>query len=99
MSGGTFNYKQYAITEIIDKLEEVLDEQGKPNPDYGRYDWETELLRCDSENVQMVIKEAIHTLKRANIFVKCIDWYLAGDNGEDSFFKSLVQELEELENI
>ena len=27
MSGGTFDYKQYAIIEIIEKLERVLEEQ------------------------------------------------------------------------
>jgi len=99
MSGGTFDYKQYAITEIIEKLEQVLEEQGKPNPDYGRYDWEPELLRNDSENVQMVIREGIHALKKAQIFAQRIDWYLAGDDGEESLFKRLAEELEQLENL
>jgi len=99
MSGGTFDYKQYAITEIIEKLEQVLEEQGKPNPDYGRYSWEPKLLRDDSENVQMIIREAIHALKRAHIFAQRIDWYLAGDDGEESLFKRLAEELEQLENL
>jgi len=99
MSGGTFDYKQYAIIEIIEKLEQVLEEQGKPNPDYGRYDWEPELLRNDSENVQMVIREGIHALKKAQIFAQRIDWYLAGDDGEESLFKIHAEELEQLENL
>jgi hypothetical protein len=99
MSGGTFNYKQYAIKEIIEELERVLEEEGKPNPNYGRYVWEAELLRNDSENVQMIIREGIHALKRAHIFAQRIDWYLAGDDGEESLFKRLAEELGELENL
>ena len=99
MSGGTFDYKQYAITEIIEELEQVLEEEGKPNPDYDRHTWEPEFLRDDSENVQMIIREGIHALKRAQIFADRIDWYLAGDDGEEQFFKRLTEELGKLENL
>ena len=64
--------------EIIEKLEQVLEEQD------------------DSENVQMIIREAIHALKRAHIFAHRIDWYLAGDDGEESLYKRLAEELEQL---
>jgi hypothetical protein len=81
MSGGTFDYKQYAIIEIIEKLEQVLEEQD------------------DSENVQMIIREAIHALKRAHIFAQRIDWYLAADYEAESLYKRLAEDLAELENL
>jgi len=81
MSGGTFDYKQYAIIEIIEKLEQVLEEQN------------------DSENVQMIIQEGIHSLKRAHIFAQRIDWYLAGDDSEEFLFMKLAEELAELRKV
>lgn len=99
MSGGTFDYKQRAITEIVENLEQILEDQGKLNPEYGRYDWEPMLSKVYSDNVQIVIREGIHALKRAYIFAQRIDWYLAGDDGEESLFKRLAEELGELENL
>ena len=81
MSGGTFDYKQYAIIEIIEKLEQVLEEQD------------------DSENVQMIIREAIHALKRAHIFAHRIDWYLAADYEAESLYKRLAEDLAELGGV
>lgn len=77
MSGGTFDYKEFAITEIIEKLEEVLEEQENDH----------------SENVQMIIQEGIRSLKRAHIFAQRIDWYLAGDDSEEFLFMKLAEEL------
>ncbi len=39
MSGGHFNYKQYAIREIIDSIENELERQGQvvPKDKYNRY--------------------------------------------------------------
>jgi hypothetical protein len=97
MSGGAFNYAQHSIRDIIDKLEQIIEQQNQPNPDYGKDSWEPEFLRKDPEEVQMIIAEGMHALKRAYIFAQRIDWYLSGDDGEESLYRRLHEELNELE--
>jgi len=98
MSGGAYNYAQHSILDIIDKLEIVLEQQNQPNPDYGKDIWEPEFLAEDPEEVLIIIKEGIHALKRAYIFAQRIDWYLSGDDGKESLYRRLLEELNELEN-
>jgi hypothetical protein len=97
MSGGAFNYAQHSIRDIIDKLDRVMEQQNQLNPDYGKDIWEPEFLREDSLEVQLIIAEGIHALKRAYIFAQRIDWYLSGDDGEESLYRRLLEELNELE--
>jgi hypothetical protein len=78
MSGGTFDYKQHHIKEIIEEIEERMTD---PYPD----------------NVKLVLSEGVNALKRAYIFAKRIDWFLAGDDGEKDFYRKLFIEIAELE--
>ena len=80
MSGGMFEYDQYRINDMIDKIEKEMQ-----NPcDYVE-DKELFILTC---------KEAIKSLKIAFVFAHRIDWFLSGDDGEDSFYKRLREDLE-----
>lgn len=97
MSGGAYNYAQHSILDIIDKLEIVLEQQNQPNPDYGKDIFEPEFLREDPEKVQMIIREGIHSLKKAYVFAQRIDWYLSGDDGEESLYSRLSEELVKIE--
>ena len=42
-------------------------------------------------------RKAIHTLRQAAVYVQRIDWFLSGDDGEESFHKRLKEELSKLE--
>lgn len=64
MSGGTFDYKQHHIRDIIEEIEERMTE---PYP----------------ENVKFILSEGLHALKRAYIFARRIDWFLAGGGVEN----------------
>lgn len=105
MSGGAFNYKQFQIQEIIDGIEREIEKQGKPKDKY-------ELFGCDeyyqkypeekfyptySEEIQDKMKEGIRFLKIAQIYAHRIDWFLSGDDGEESFLKRLDDDLKEIE--
>ena len=101
MSGGTFDYKQYQIQDIRESIERELNTQGKDRPKselwsddeyYKKYPEELKYptLRKDIEEK---FKEAVKILKQAEIYVKRIDWYLSGDDSEDSFIKRLEKEL------
>ena len=80
MSGGMFEYDQYRINDMIDKIEKEMQ-----NPSDYVEDKELFIITC---------KEAIKSLKIAFVFANRIDWFLSGDDGEDSFYKRLREDLE-----
>jgi hypothetical protein len=101
MSGGRFNYNQYRITEIADSIEQTLNRQGKEIPTDKRwYDKEYYLKYPEDkfyqtypEKVQEKMQEAIKQLRIAAIYAQRVDWFLSGDDGEESFLERLDEEL------
>lgn len=89
MSGGRFDYLQYRFTEIVDVIEqEIIDNNAEPRPK----DWfEPNNFR---EETIAEFKKGIEYIKKAQIYVQRIDWLLSGDDGEESFLKSLKEELQ-----
>jgi hypothetical protein len=43
---------------------------------------------------QKIMKDAINYLKTAYIYAQRIDWFLSGDDGEESLIKRLKDELD-----
>ncbi len=72
MSGGTFNYNQYILTEIAEELEECI--QKKDNP--GSPDYSSSTLR--------LFKETAQELRELKDRIDAIDKVIAGDTSEDS---------------
>jgi len=106
MSGGAFEYSQYRIRDIHEKIQFELDRQGKEKPKeelwmqsefYEKYP-EEKFEHTYREDVQQIFKEGIEILKKAEIYAQRIDWYLSGDDGEDSLVSRLKEELQSLEN-
>ena len=106
MSGGYFDYKQYHIDDMVDSIERELNYQGKEKPKdelyhdkeyYLKYP-EEKLYPSYPEEVQEKLKEAIRALKIAAIYVRRVDWFLSGDDGEENFIKRLEKELNDLNN-
>lgn len=48
------------------------------------------------EEVQKIFRDGIEILKKAEIYAHRIDWYLSGDDGEDSLIKRLKEDLEKI---
>lgn len=101
MSGGFFEYKQYHIEEIADSIERVITRQGKEKHEddlswgeefYNKYPEERYYLTY-SDVVNEKMKEAVKQLRIASIYVKRIDWFLSGDDAEDSFIERLENDL------
>jgi len=91
MSGGTFDYVQSRIPEISENIQEELDNQGKiydEDPPFGDGKHPSY-----SEDVQKIFKDGIDVLKKAYIYAQRIDWFLAGDDGEDNLKLRLKEEL------
>lgn len=103
MSGGRFDYDQFRIKSIAEQIEEHLDDMGKEKYDvdflethafYEKYP-EERYNRIESEEVQEKMREAIKALKVAYIYAQRVDWYLSGDDGEESFLSRLEQQLKD----
>lgn len=85
MSGGYFEYQQYHIQDIIEKLEETK-VKIEHDEEYHQYDKKKELLQ--------EISNGIDYLSLAQIYTQRLDWLFSGDDGEDSFFERLEEELD-----
>ena len=105
MSGGRFYYNQYKIREIREDIQQELDKQGKEKSkeDLRYYDKEyfekypeERFEHVYREDVQQIFKEGIEILKKAEIYAQRIDWYLSGDDGEDSLVSRLKSDLDAL---
>ena len=92
MSGGHFDYKQHHIDDIICEMETVIRNNNKENDSldyFGEYDVNYKL----SPEVIAEINKAIVFLKLANIYTHRIDYLLSGDDGEESFFERIEEDL------
>jgi len=104
MSGGHFEYKQRQIDLIVDGIEEHLELMGKERWDVntlGRREFYSEYPEertypFESEKVQERMVQAIRALKIAKVYAQRVDWYLSGDDGEESFLERLDKELDNL---
>lgn len=104
MSGGAFEYKQYHIREIHETIQSELERMGKPKTKenllsdreyYKKYPEELN-WPIESDEVVNAYKTAIELLKKAEVYAQRIDWYMSGDDGEESFLRRLKEDLEKL---
>jgi hypothetical protein len=106
MSGGHFDYAQYRIDDIASQLERELERSGTEIPIKERWNYDAEYYEkypdekfyptYDGE-IGERFKEAIQVLKKAAIYAQRIDWYLSGDDGDESFLRRLKDELSKLD--
>lgn len=93
MSGGHFRYEQSFIGSIADKIEDMIFHNGSQELDeWGyrkHYDWPPEII----EQFQIAVRK----LREAYVYAQRIDWLVSGDDGEDSFFCRLKEDLAKIE--
>ena len=88
MSGGYFEYQQYHIQDIVGKLEETK-VKIENDEEFYQYDRKEELIQ--------EISNGLDYLNLAEIYTQRLDWLFSGDDGEDSFFERLEEEVEKYE--
>jgi hypothetical protein len=89
MSGGTFSHMQHNIRDIYETIELHIEKQGKETEWGGKnFIFEPEVLKH--------LQDAIECLKKAYVYAHRVDWFLAGDDGEESFIERLKSDLSKL---
>jgi hypothetical protein len=104
MSGGFFNINKYQLEDMVDQIEQELERQGKPKDkedlwlidDYYKQHPQELFYETYPQEVQDIFKEAINALKIAGIYAQRVDWFLSGDDGEESLVSRLAADLKKL---
>lgn len=103
MSGGTFNYKQYVLDEIICTIENAIEENGKPIPyeqlDYfdrqtlskKEYEANPRLRHEYSQEVLNRFRHGLEIVKSAAVFIDNLDYFMACDIGEETFLRRTME--------
>jgi len=91
MSGGYFDYNQFRIAEIADKIDRLIRTNKLTRPDgFG----ET-FSRGYSEETIREFKAALRVLRYAAVYAQRIDYLVSCADGENSFHKQLKEDLDE----
>jgi hypothetical protein len=108
MSGGAFEYNQYKIGYIADEIEQYIRNNGKEktkqelkDEGWRDSDWyekypEDKFHYKHPEEVIEAFKKAVDALRIAQIYAHRIDWFMSGDDGEESFIERLKEDLDKL---
>jgi len=107
MSGGAFEYNQYKIGYIADQIQQEIERSGREKtPEEIKEEWrndewyerypEDRFHTKYSDEVIEKMEEAVKVLKIAQVYAQRVDWFLSGDDGEESFLSRLDEDLEKL---
>jgi repressor of nif and glnA expression len=89
MSGGHFQYNQYKLQMIAEKIEELIEK----NNCNDKNQWGDVIGNHYSRETMREFDKAVSLLKQAYVYTQRIDWLVSGDDGEDSFHRRLADEL------
>ncbi len=95
MSGGHFDYAQYVIEDIASSIDNLI----KTNTSKELDSFGQEMGRNYPADIITKFDEARKTLRLAASMAQRVDWLVSGDDGEDSFKKRWMDEVEPLRKI
>ena len=107
MSGGHFEYWQYHIDRIAEDVKDVIvkNHVEVPSDEHDSWDydengnvepWAKYYYDFTPETIER-FKEGYRKLKEAYIYAQRIDWFLSGDDSEETFHKRLKEDLKILD--
>ena len=91
MSGGTFDYIQFRLTEVVERIKDLIKHNDEMVEGFVPYHFEQKTLD--------EFETAIYKIKEAQVYMQRIDWLCAGDDGEETFHERLKEELDEIQLI
>ena len=92
MSGGTFEYKQYHIEQLIEDMELLLKRVDKEPIDSFECDSLKNYID-DKDSFKKIVEKNIDLLKKSYIYTKRLDWFISGDDGEETFYERLEEDF------
>lgn len=95
MSGGSFGYKQHHILDLIEQMDEILTRVEKEPSN----EFECNSLKNyidDIDSFKSVVITNIQHLKMAHLYTQRLDWFVSGDDGEESFYERIQEDIESL---
>ena len=107
MSGGTWSYMQYRLDEVLEGIRHELsiadakytEDEIKSDP----YSFQfiepgdpKSVIGGDKEVVE-IFKQALEVVAKAQVYIQRCDWFLAGDDGNESLKERLNEELSEID--
>lgn len=95
MSGGAFEHKQFHIEQLIEDMEILLKRVDKEPIDSFECDSLKNYID-DKETFKKIILKNINCLKEAYVYTQRIDWFISRDDGEDSFYERLKEDMDKL---
>lgn len=84
MSGGHFDYKQFAMKDIAEQIQEIISHNDEDWTDSDG--WCQEAYKYPPQIIEKFV-EAERAVHRAAAMVHRIDWLLSGDDSEETFLK------------
>jgi hypothetical protein len=105
MSGGSFNYEQRRITDIVSNIKNIIEKNGKEkniheikDEDWRGADWyirypEDRFHYKYPDDIIEEFKKGIEYLEKAQIYAERIDYLISGDDGEETFHERLKEDL------
>ena len=95
MSGGHFEYRQYILEDIINKIEETqADVNTKPTTEDE--EWSYYNFVEDNEGFNLICNTAKFYLEMAQVLAHRLDWFLSSDDGEESFHQRTVEDVDKV---
>jgi hypothetical protein len=108
MSGGHWDYLQRRLTNVIEDIDQLVKQNGKPKTEeelkeerwyddewYEKYPKEKFHYKY-SDDVIKNFKLGATIIATAQIYMQRIDWLLSGEDGSESFVRRLEEDLSEL---
>ena len=92
MSGGTFEYKQYHIEQLIEDMELLLERVDKEPTDSFECDSLKNYID-DKESFKKIVEKNIDLLRKSYIYTQRLDWFISGDDGEETFYERLEEDF------
>lgn len=80
MSGGSFDYAYFRTQEFADDLENRLAD--------------SEFVDMYEPEVILRMRHAVHTARKASLYMKEVEWLVSGDTSDDTFI-SRTNNIEE----
>ena len=110
MSGGSWDYIQYRISDCAEDIQDLIERNGKKKPEhilkdehqrdeewYNKYPEDRYYYEYPPEVIEQ-FEIGLKKIKEAQIYIHRIDWLLCGDDGEETFLERLKEELNKVTN-